>query len=173
MRGWYWCLGHSSYATFEGNDLKAVFSKLAKTGLKGLIIIHIAKCFIFVSTKQYVLILHYCITYCIVIGARGCQHQTITGWGKTGFSNQLGMKHKFFDTCKWSLWKLLYIWFWERSLLARKGWQICVHVHYFRVIIGFRNNDLEKNIPVFLWLSNVFYILLQALSRPMGGQSRA
>ena len=144
-----------------------------KVWIKLLIIIHIAKCFIFVSTKQYVLILHYCNTHCTVIGARGWQHQTLTGWEKTGFSNQPGMKHKFFHTCKCSLWKLLDIRFWERSLLARKGWQICVHVHYFRVTLGFGSNDLEKNIPVFLWLSNVFYILLQALSRPMGGQSRA
>ena len=33
-----------------------------------------------------------------MIGARGRQHQTITGWEQTGFSNQPGMKHKFFFT---------------------------------------------------------------------------
>ena len=86
-----------------------------------------------------------------------------TNWTeKDWFLNQPGMENKSLHTCKCSLWKLLYIWFWEKSLLARTGWQICGHVHYFRVTLGFRSNALEKNIPVFLWLSNVFYILLQA-----------
>ena len=125
------------------------------------------------STKQYVLILHYCNTHCTVIVAKRWEHQTITGRKKNVFWTNQGWYMSPFHTCKCSLWKLLDIWFWERSLLARKGWQICVHVHYFRVTLGFGSNDLEKNIPVFLWLSNVFYILLQALSRPMGGQSRA